>query len=61
MANYPYPANFLGPLPAWPLKASCEKMIDSINDTVEGLHNVQEFVYALQKDAKCHDMKTEYV
>ena len=25
--NYPYPSSFLAPLPAWPLKAACAKVL----------------------------------
>lgn len=29
MINYPYPTNFLGPLPAWPVNASCSAAIET--------------------------------
>ncbi|XP_014670682.1 PREDICTED: lysosomal Pro-X carboxypeptidase-like isoform X2 [Priapulus caudatus] len=35
MANYPYPASFLSPMPAWPIKAVCSKLTDP------GLHDKQ--------------------
>ena len=31
MANYPYSANFLNPLPAWPIKEMCNQMTKSID------------------------------
>jgi lysosomal Pro-X carboxypeptidase len=33
MIDYPYPANFLEPLPAWPIEVFCEKM-DSPSDNL---------------------------
>jgi len=30
--NYPYPADFIQPLPAWPVRAMCEHMTDSSED-----------------------------
>ena len=34
MANYPYPAGFLAPLPAWPVSVMCEKMVNqSVDET----------------------------
>jgi lysosomal Pro-X carboxypeptidase len=32
VVNYPYETNFLGPLPAWPVKALCEAAIN-VNET----------------------------
>ena len=32
VVNYPYETNFLGPLPAWPVKAMCEAAIN-VNET----------------------------
>jgi len=36
-------------------------MLDNTQDVVLGLKNVIDFVYALQPNQKCHDMKSEYV
>ena len=35
MVNYPYPTNFVADLPAWPIKAACDKMalIPDVNET----------------------------
>ncbi|BET02523.1 Lysosomal Pro-X [Nesidiocoris tenuis] len=33
MADYPYPANFSSPLPPYPVKVICKKIVDSVNDS----------------------------
>ena len=36
MVDYPYEANFLAPLPAYPVKASCQILLNADN-TLKGL------------------------
>jgi dipeptidyl-peptidase II len=40
MVDYPYPASFLGALPAWPVHFSCEQLA---NDTARGVDTLTSF------------------
>lgn len=40
MVDYPYAANFLAPLPAWPVKEACSKFSDS-TDVAETLRSIR--------------------
>jgi len=60
MANYPYPANFLGSLPAWPMNYSCSEILKA-NSPIEGLAFVAGLPYNTSASQTCHDIYTEYV
>ncbi|ELU04397.1 hypothetical protein CAPTEDRAFT_174591 [Capitella teleta] len=57
MANYPYKANFLEPLPAWPVKAICSHLSDINLDHKELVHAVRHAVdvyYNYTGSASCY-------
>jgi len=58
MGNYPYPANFLGNLPAWPMNYTCELML-AADSPLLGLANVGNVVY--NDSSSCNDIYTQYV
>lgn len=60
MADYPYPANFFKPMPAWPVKVACGFMNDSYssdNDLLVALSNVVNFFYNYTGENPCIDFK----
>ncbi|XP_033642932.1 dipeptidyl peptidase 2-like [Asterias rubens] len=61
MVNYPYPASFLGQLPAWPVSASCD-LITSAKDPLKGLAAGAGLFYNGTKGSlKCMDVDSQYV
>jgi len=58
MGNYPYPATFLGNLPAWPMNYTCALMLKA-NSPLEGLASVGNLVY--NDSSSCNDIYTQYV
>jgi len=64
MVDYPYPANFLEPLPAWPIKVVCKHLQD---DTLKGdklLQAVADAVgvyYNNSGQAKCFNTSQQAV
>lgn len=67
MANYPYPANFLNPLPAWPVKAMCESMINSFQEAefstplslVTAIYHGMNLFANYTGDVKCFDLDSD--
>ena len=42
MTDYPSPASFLEPMPAWPIDVSCKRIVDGIKEAEEfGLYNFE--------------------
>lgn len=57
MMDYPYPTNFLDPLPANPVKEGCHRLLNSVS-LMSGLSALIDLIYG---DSKCHDIFSEYV
>lgn len=57
MMDYPYPTDFLAPLPANPVNAACLKFKSS-PDVVTAMSHIADMVYG---DGGCHSMYTEFV
>jgi pimeloyl-ACP methyl ester carboxylesterase len=55
MADYPYPANFLEPMPAWPINLSCKNM-DTPGPILNRLFNAMTVYYNYTGSAKCFDV-----
>lgn len=57
MVNYPYPASFLEPLPAWPVKAACEilneKIFQSHKELLTAIAEASSIYYNYAGQAKC--------
>jgi len=52
MADYPYPANFLEPMPAWPVNVTCTKMVAPGN-ILERLFDGISVYYNYTGEAQC--------
>ena len=61
LATYPYPTDFLAPLPGHPVNVAC-KMMASASSKVEGLAEVTALVYnGTNGTLTCLDPDTEYI
>jgi len=68
MMNYPYPTNFLAPLPGHPVKVACENAVKSGGEGggMKGLAEISSLYYkgvgvATSNSSTCSDMFTQYV
>ena len=61
MADYPYPASFLGNLPAYPINQACDTMLNA-DDALDGLAKATVTFYnATSGPASCYDPAKEYI
>jgi dipeptidyl-peptidase-2 len=61
MCDYPYPADFLAPLPAWPVKYACEQAL-AAPSTLEALAAVAAVMYnGTDGTRHCFDIEQEFV
>jgi len=58
MMNYPYPTNFLAPLPGHPVKEACYNAVGA-STSLEGLAQITGLNYG--NTTQCHDIMQEYV
>lgn len=59
MADYPYPSSFLGPMPAWPVKYSCQFFAPNMPDAalVDAVRQVANVFYNYSGDGgACFDL-----
>jgi dipeptidyl-peptidase II len=62
MMDYPYPTNFLCPLPAWPIKTSCSRLLAAPG--IEGLRDAVALTYnntSAKPTQTCFDIDTEFI
>lgn len=63
MANYPFPANFLAPLPAYPVRQFClpiSNKIDKDEDLLAAFHEALSVYTNFTHETKCLDYKSAY-
>ncbi|XP_041357305.1 lysosomal Pro-X carboxypeptidase-like [Gigantopelta aegis] len=55
MVDYPYPANFLEPLPAWPIKVACSYLLDDLTELslIDGLYKAVNVYFNSTGNVKC--------
>eukprot|EP01121_Diplochlamys_sp_Union-15-3_P013991 TRINITY_DN4423_c0_g1_i2.p1 TRINITY_DN4423_c0_g1~~TRINITY_DN4423_c0_g1_i2.p1 ORF type:complete len:338 (-),score=41.34 TRINITY_DN4423_c0_g1_i2:79-1092(-) len=61
MVDYPYPANFLAPLPAWPIKAACEMIIQAPTPLIGIARAAGLFYNGTSGNLTCFDIAEEFV
>jgi len=62
MVNYPYPADFIQPLPAWPIREMCGFMTDSSQEDLTLLTSVAQAVdvyYNYTGTSLCNDINAD--
>lgn len=62
MVDYPYPASFLGTLPAWPVSAACKQLVNETTNGVEILAAFKNLAGILYNDTKpCFDIYAQFI
>lgn len=57
MMDYPYPTDFLAPLPGHPVKEACHRLL-SASSSMLGLSSLTDLIYG---NIRCHEIFLEYV
>lgn len=62
MVDYPYPASFLGTLPAWPVSTACKQLVSETNSGVEILTAFKNLAGILYNDtSSCFDIYAQFI
>ena len=62
MVDYPYPASFLGDLPAWPVHTSCVQFVNETNHHVDLLTAFKNLAGILYNDTSdCFDIYAQFI
>lgn len=61
MCDYPYPTNFLAPLPGWPIKVSCDMMNNEETKEVDVVQRLANVINMLYGGSKCRNMYELFV
>ena len=63
MVDYPYSADFLGDLPAWPVNKSCDILLENKNDEMVALAEAVGFYYnaSYSNQLTCYNLTEEYI
>lgn len=66
MGDYPYPANFLGPMPAYPVNYSCQAFIGLSNssadvDILQAMYNSAMIFYNYENATQCNEIFSDGV
>ncbi|RNA18807.1 dipeptidyl peptidase 2-like [Brachionus plicatilis] len=62
MVDYPYPASFLGDLPAWPVRFACQQLVNDTAKGVDILSSFKNLASILYNDtSKCFDIYEQFI
>lgn len=62
MVDYPYPASFLGNLPAWPVSTSCKQLVNQTTSGTDLLTAFKNFAGVLYNDtSNCFDIYAQFI
>jgi len=56
MVDYPYPANFVAPLPAWPVNVFCDRMVNSTGTLLENFNFAMQVFYNYTGNLTCNEL-----
>ena len=62
MVDYPYPASFLGDLPAWPVHYACQQLVNETQNGVDILTAFKDLAGILYNDtSNCFDIYAQFI
>jgi len=60
MLDYPYPTNFMGPLPAWPVSVACKIMLQTKLDILDRFAQTVGIFYNGTSNLPCFNISAEF-